>query len=83
MITRLSARISRIEKSFTPQADLRTQHLAHVLWERRQRRLKAQGMPFETVSLNIRRVHICRLLKRCECAVRNAWPVGSENRDQT
>jgi hypothetical protein len=43
-------RLDELEKSFTPKVDLRTQHLAHVLWERRQRRLKAQGLPFETVK---------------------------------
>jgi hypothetical protein len=43
-------RLDELEKSFTPKADLRMQHLADVLWERRQQRLKAQGLPFETVK---------------------------------
>ena len=29
---------------------LRMQHIADVLWERRQRRLKADGLPYETIK---------------------------------
>lgn len=43
-------RLARLEQSRTPVADLRMQHLADVLWERRQRRLKAEALPFETIK---------------------------------
>jgi hypothetical protein len=43
-------RLTRLEQSSTPLANLRIQHAADVLWERRQRRLKAEGLPFETVK---------------------------------
>ena len=43
-------RLTRLEQSSTPIAHLRCQHVADVLWERRQRRLKAQGLPFETIK---------------------------------
>lgn len=42
-------RLTRLEQSRTPVAYLRIQHAADVLWERRQRRLKAEGLLFETV----------------------------------
>jgi hypothetical protein len=43
-------RLTRLEQSSTPLADLRMQHVADVLWERRQLRLQAEGLPFETVK---------------------------------
>ena len=43
-------RLARPEQSRTPIAHLRDQHIADVLWERRQRRLQAGGLPFETVK---------------------------------
>ena len=30
--------------------DLRIQHMADELWERRQRRLQAEGLPLETIK---------------------------------
>ena len=41
-------RLTRLEQSRTPVANLRWQQVADVLWERRQRRLHAEGLPFET-----------------------------------
>ena len=43
-------RLTRLEQSCTPLAHLRIQRAAEVLWERRQRRLKAEGLPFETIK---------------------------------
>jgi hypothetical protein len=43
-------RLKRLEQSDTPVADLRMQRLAEALWERRQRRLQAEGLPFETIK---------------------------------
>lgn len=43
-------RLTRLEQSRTSFADLRMQHVAEVLWERQQRRLQAEGLPFETVK---------------------------------
>lgn len=43
-------RLARLEKSSTPIAHLRCQSAAKLLWERRQRRLQAEGLPFETVE---------------------------------
>ena len=43
-------RLTRLEQSRTPLAPLRIQRAAEVLWERRQRRLKAEGLPFETIK---------------------------------
>jgi len=43
-------RLRRLEERLVPQVDLASERVAHVLWERRQRRLKAQGLPFETVE---------------------------------
>jgi hypothetical protein len=42
-------RLTRLEQSRTPIAHLRIQHAADVLWERKQRRLQAAGLPFETI----------------------------------
>jgi hypothetical protein len=49
----IDGRIRRLEISLLAQDQdivLVTQHLAHVLWERRQRRLKVEGLPLETVE---------------------------------
>ena len=43
-------RLARLEHASTTVADLRMQHVAHTLWERRQRRLQAEGLPFETIE---------------------------------
>jgi hypothetical protein len=43
-------RLTRLERSRTPIAYLRLQHMADMLWERQQRRLQAEGLPFETVQ---------------------------------
>jgi hypothetical protein len=43
-------RLTRLEQSLTSFADLRYLHIADVLWERRQRRLQAAGLPFDTVK---------------------------------
>ena len=43
-------RLTRLQQSHTPIADMRYQQIADVLWERRQSRLKAAGLPFETVK---------------------------------
>ena len=42
--------MTRLEQSKTSFARLRLQHLADVLWERQQRRLQADGLPFETIK---------------------------------
>ena len=46
-------RLTRLEQSRMPIAHLRYRHIADVLWERRQRRLQAQGLPSETVKRSI------------------------------
>jgi hypothetical protein len=48
----LSRRVSKLEtqQSCTPVVHLRCHRLAEVLWERRQRHLKAEGLPFETIK---------------------------------
>ena len=43
-------RLTRLEQSSTSIANLHWQHVTDVLWERRQRRLQAEGLPFETVK---------------------------------
>jgi len=43
-------RLTRLEQSSTPIAHLRYQHIADMLWERQQRRLQAEGLPFETIK---------------------------------
>lgn len=43
-------RLTRLEQSCRPDAHLRCQRAAEVLWERQQRRLEAAGLPFETVK---------------------------------
>jgi len=43
-------RLTRLEQSRTPLADLWMQRAAEVLWERRHRRLQAEGLPFETIK---------------------------------
>jgi hypothetical protein len=42
-------RLTRLEQSHTPIADLRRQSAAEILWERKQRRLQAEGLPYETI----------------------------------
>ena len=42
-------RLTRLEQSRTSFAHLRSQRAAEVLWEGRQRRLQAEGLPFETI----------------------------------
>jgi hypothetical protein len=42
-------RLTRLEQSRTAVTHLRCQSAADVLWERRQRRLQAGGLPFETI----------------------------------
>jgi hypothetical protein len=46
----LVRRLTRLEQSRTSFADLWIHHVAHTLWERRQRRLQAEGLPFETIE---------------------------------
>jgi hypothetical protein len=43
-------RLTRLEQARTPIANVQRQRAAEILWERRRRRLKAAGLPFETVK---------------------------------
>ena len=43
-------RLTRLEQPRTPIVNLRCQRAAEVLWERQQRLLKAEGLPFETIK---------------------------------
>jgi hypothetical protein len=43
-------RVGRLEERLTPKGNAALQRAADLLWERRQRRLKEAGLPFETVK---------------------------------
>jgi hypothetical protein len=43
-------RVGRLEERLTPKGNAALQRAAEVLWERRQRRLKEAGLPFETIK---------------------------------
>ena len=61
-------RLTRLEKSRTPLAPVRRQHPAEVLRERRQRRLKAEGLPFETIKPRYSQdpnMSVAEILRKC------------------
>ena len=43
-------RVGRLEDRLAPKENAASQRAADLLWERRQRRLKEAGLPFETIK---------------------------------
>jgi hypothetical protein len=43
-------RVGLLEERLVPKGNAALQRAAEILWERRQRRLKEAGLPFETVK---------------------------------
>ena len=61
-------RLTRLEQSRTSFGDLRMQRAAEVLWEQLQRRLQAEGLPFETIKLQYSQgphMSVAESLRRC------------------
>ena len=46
----IARRVGRLEERLVPKGNAALQRAADLLWERRQRRLKAEGLPFETIK---------------------------------